>query len=107
MPNTTNQVVPDPQEPNISSPSSRAAKPAQQPLTPKGTPATWGVLLAIGTQLPQYLALEVTGQLAIGCADPASTEALDLDLRPFGADKLNVSGRHAVLHAAHAGLHIR
>src|SRR5258708_1899091 len=107
MPNTTNQVVPDPQEPNVSRPSSPASKSTQQPLTPKGTPAIWGVLLAIDTRPPQYLALEVTGQLAIGCADPANNEPLGLDLRPFGADKLNVAGRHAVLHAAHAGLHIR
>src|SRR5262249_42904697 len=104
MPNTTNPVVPEPQEPNVSSPSQHTSQPPQQA---KGTPPSWVVLVAIGTHPPHYMWAQVKGQLTIGCAEGGSEASPDLDLSPFGAEALTVSGRHAVLYAAQGGLHLR
>jgi pSer/pThr/pTyr-binding forkhead associated (FHA) protein len=79
----------------------------QLSLTSKWKSTAWTILLRIGTELPQYLALEVTGQLTVGYTDPETGISADLDLSLFGVQDPGVSRRHIAFLATQAGLYIR
>src|SRR5258708_805260 len=90
MSNTTNQPTTDPHGLSLGK-----------------EPTPWLILLAVGTETPQYVRLELKTQLTIGCIDPDSGVAPDVDLSPYGARQMGVSSHHIVLHAAQGGGHLR
>ena len=90
MSNTTNQPTTDPHGLSLGK-----------------EPTPWLILLAVGTETPQYVRLELKTQLTIGCIDPDSGVAPDVDLSPYGARQMGVSSHHIVLHAAQGGVHLR
>src|SRR5260221_7072827 len=89
MSNTTNQPTTDPRGLSLGK-----------------EPTPWLILLAVGTETPQYVRLELKTQLTIGCIDPNSVVAPDVDFSPYGSLQMRVSSHHIVLHAAQGGVHL-
>src|SRR5262245_50905796 len=75
-------------------PSEEVPQAAQPSLASNWKPASWIALLVIEAQVPQYLALEVNGQLTIGYTDSETSVSPDVNFGPFGAQELGVSRRH-------------
>ncbi len=107
MSDMTNRDTRDTQDKAKTPPPAEQAQSPQLSLAFSRKPAAWHIILIIGTESSHVLRVEVKGQLTIGYADPITGFIPDLDLSAYGAQKAGVSHRHAILHAALGGLHIR
>lgn len=84
-------------------------EPVPMPLEDAGTddyPAPWVIeLRVVGT--PSVIQAHVTGELIIGRSDVKTGVIPHIDLEPFGAYKLGISRRHAVIFQSKNRLMIR
>jgi len=103
-----------PQTSVLSTPPQNDPSLASRPSTrPQATVAlgvsskVWNVILHIGSESSQALALNISGQLSVGRADALDGFMPGLDLSPFGAQDAGVSRRHAAIYPHENALLLR